>query len=170
MKVYVSHADADWKVAKRIADGLRESGFDVWDPDAALTLGDNWPLAAGRELAAADIVVVLVSAHSMRSKRVQFDIALALGSSSVGGRLLPVVLAPSIPSPWFLRRLTTVRLFGDKKSGIKRLATLLRNSRSPNLISFPRKRRHHNAAADRFRAATRTLRVTINRAKAPGSQ
>jgi hypothetical protein len=41
MKVFISHAFTDAKLAKRVADSLKEDGFQVWDA-AEMLPGENW--------------------------------------------------------------------------------------------------------------------------------
>ena len=41
MKVFISRASTDAKLAKRVADVLKEAGFEVWD-DTQILPGENW--------------------------------------------------------------------------------------------------------------------------------
>jgi len=41
MKVFISHAQTDAELAKRVAHVLTEAGFEVWDGTQILP-GENW--------------------------------------------------------------------------------------------------------------------------------
>jgi hypothetical protein len=41
MKEFISHANGDEKLVRRVADFLRQTGFEVWDNTQILP-GDNW--------------------------------------------------------------------------------------------------------------------------------
>src|SRR2546427_13069892 len=93
MKVFISHATTDTDLAKRIIDGLKASGFQVWDPSEVLP-GDNWGAKLGEALEDSDAMVVLLTPNSLKSPNVTSEVGFALGNRNYKGRIIPVLAAP----------------------------------------------------------------------------
>lgn len=66
MRLFISYARLDREPVARLAQALEEAGFAVWW-DAALEGGHHFAAEIERELTAADAVLVLWSAESVRS-------------------------------------------------------------------------------------------------------
>ena len=134
MKVFISHATTDGKLAKRVADVLRESGFQVWD-EKSIYPGDNWGAALGEALEEAEAMVVLLTPDSLRSPNVDCDVGYALGKRIFKGRLVPVIAAPPdrVPEeniPWVLKGMRLVELSDPERDpdGLKKIAEILRDA------------------------------------------
>jgi TIR domain len=134
MNVFISHASTDAHLAKRIADVLRESGFQVWD-ETELLPGENWAAKLGEALQESDAMVVLLTPDSLRSPNVNYEVGYALGKENFKGRLIPVIAAPSeqLPQesiPWVLKKLKMVHLPDPEKNeeGLQRIAEALQEA------------------------------------------
>lgn len=105
MQVFMSYAYADKEIAQRIAQYLRVSGFEVWDPATDLLPGDNWGDALGNALRHSQAMVVLFTPRSIDSPNVEKEASYALGDKEFAGRVVPV-LADGITLsdiPWVFR-------------------------------------------------------------------
>ena len=76
MEVFISNAEADQDLARRIARFLESSGFQVLD-DSQVLPGDNWEDALSNALKESQAMVVLVSPQSAHSTRVSNEISYA---------------------------------------------------------------------------------------------
>jgi tetratricopeptide (TPR) repeat protein len=96
VKVFVSYAreDRDW--VERFAVALETAGLCVWW-DRALLAGDDIEAEIDRQLAAADVVIVVWSAASAASNWVRSEANAGLEA----GKLVPAQIAPvRIPRPF----------------------------------------------------------------------
>jgi TIR domain len=50
MRVFLSHAQKDSALARRLAGRLTRAGFTVWIPGEEITAGDNWAKKMGKAL------------------------------------------------------------------------------------------------------------------------
>jgi HJR/Mrr/RecB family endonuclease len=76
--VFVSHASTDKAVAREVADALRTAGVKVWLDSWEFEQGDSIADLLNKSLAACDILLVLLSPASVRSRWVQSELASAL--------------------------------------------------------------------------------------------
>jgi hypothetical protein len=125
MKVYLSYARPDRDLARKMVDGLRESGHEIWFDELELTPGTGWGREIDKALKASRAMIVLVSPKSMKSKEVRREIEHALPSQNFAYRVLPVYLKPTDDVPWFLRTQKGVRVGTDPAKAIKRVKTAL---------------------------------------------
>lgn len=128
MKVFLSHAEKDEKVAHAVRAELTKAGFDVWDPAKQVTPGDNWALELGRALKAAEAMVILLSPAALASPHVQREMEYALSDERFRGRLLPVVVRPVRDIPWILEKLPVgvVRMESDPEHGGRQIVQALK--------------------------------------------
>ena len=126
MKVFLSYAERDEKIARVIRTELEKGGFQVWDPVTKLAPGDNWALELGKALKDAQAMVVLLSPAALASNNVRREIEYALGEVRLKGRLVPVVIRPVKEIPWILETLNVVRIDSDPERGSRRLAQELK--------------------------------------------
>src|SRR5712692_4914060 len=115
-KVFLSYDRADREPARKIADHLREAGFQVWDPEQEILPGSDWTSLLRKALESAVAVVVFISPKAVESRSVSREIEYALGAKHLRGRLIPVVLRPTKAAPWILRFLQPVRYEGPSKT------------------------------------------------------
>ncbi len=131
MKVFISYADTDQKLAGQIAAGLEQAGLEVF-ADNLFFPGDNWAEETGRALRESEAMVVLLTPEALQSSNVRRNIEYALGNVNYEHRLIPVTVGspdklPEDSIPWILRRLGIMSLpdRGKPDTGIKRIAQAL---------------------------------------------
>ena len=124
MKVFISHSSADADLAKRVADTLRKSGFQVWDAsDTSQVLpGDNWGEKLASALEESSAMVVLLTPNSAKSSNIMLELGYALGNMDYKGRVIPVLAAtpeqlPIDQIPWVLRHFQIIRLPSEERDG-----------------------------------------------------
>ncbi|MFH0980739.1 MAG: toll/interleukin-1 receptor domain-containing protein [Planctomycetota bacterium] len=105
MKVFISYAPQDKKLAEYLSQRLSKKGFEVWRPEEQILPGENWALKYGQALEDSDAMIVLVSPEALRSRGVREEIQYALSSMQYADRVIPVVVRPTRKMPWFLRKL-----------------------------------------------------------------
>ena len=132
MKVFLSYAKPDEKLARRIGDGLEQAGLTVWDYRREVLPGDLWSEKVTQALRGSDAMVVLLTPEAVHSDQVRWEIEYALSSQSFKNRLVPVIVGspgriPKKSVPWILWELQTVNLpeHGDQRNGIRQIAQLL---------------------------------------------
>jgi hypothetical protein len=133
MKVFISHSYEDQSLVRRIAEGLRKNGLEVWLGETDLMPGENWAQKVSKALDDSQAMVVVITPNAMRSPWVHQEIAYALGQKRYRGRVVPVIVGPEddIPAdaiPWILRHLKMVVLPGaaQEDEGIRQIAAALR--------------------------------------------
>ena len=126
MKVFLSYATRDFKLARRVRERLEAVGFEVWDPELMIHPGRNWARQVAKALDEADALVVLLSPAGLSSDQVRRDIEYALTQIRFKGRLLPVIVRPVAEIPWILETMKVVRIEADPKSGSRRVAKVLK--------------------------------------------
>lgn len=134
MQVFISHGFTNAKLAGKIADALREAGFQVWDPNDMFP-GDNWGTKVGEALDQSDAMVVVLTADSVRSPLFGREVEYALGKKEYKGRLVSVVAEPpeklaKEKIPWVLFKFPMVNLRGRgrDKNGLQELVQVLRKA------------------------------------------
>jgi TIR domain len=134
MKVFISHSSTDTKLAKRVADTLREAGFQVWD-DTQMLPGENLAESLGKALNESDAMVVLLTPSSIHSSNILFEVGYALGKLEYKGRLIPVIAAPAeqfksgeIPWVFNLQQFQMIRVPNLEKDeeGLKKITQALK--------------------------------------------
>jgi formylglycine-generating enzyme required for sulfatase activity len=75
--IFLSYSTSNKDYAYRLADALRDAGFNVWIDNAELRAGDEWWESIVRALRAAAAFVVIMTPDSRNSRWVQREILLA---------------------------------------------------------------------------------------------
>lgn len=124
MKVFLSHAHADARLAGRVRKALAESGFELWDPQRDILPGDNWASEVAHALEESDAMVVLLTPAAARSPYVKREIEYALGAKNYSNRLIPVVVGnrerlPADEIPWIVRRMRWFELDDAETENLK---------------------------------------------------
>lgn len=134
MKVFISHAFTDTKLALRVADTLRKAGFQVWD-DTQIMPGENWAKSLGKALDESDAMIVLLTPSSVRSSNIAYEVGYALGKQEYKGRLIPVIAAPSeqfapgeIPWVFNLQQFKVIRVpnLEEDEDGLREITQALK--------------------------------------------
>jgi hypothetical protein len=132
-RVFISHAAADGKLARKLAESLKELKIDAWLDETALFPGDDWRAATSTAMDSSDAVVVLMSKHSDKSPSVRRDIQYVLSSPKMEGRVIPVVVGKPTGA-WALQKLSSsIRVERDAiASAGKKIAQQMANQRVAN--------------------------------------
>ena len=125
MKVFLSYARPDRGIARKIVNGLHNSGHEIWFDEFELTPGTAWGRDIDNALKACRAMIVLISLASMDSKEVRREIDHALLSRNFAHRVLPVYLAPTDDVPWFLRTQKGIHVGKNLSKAISRVKTAL---------------------------------------------
>lgn len=132
MKVFISYAQQDEKLARKIGDGLKQAGLKVSDYRREMLPGELWADKASQALRGSDAMVVLLTPDSTRSELVRSEIEYALKGNIFKNRLIPVIVGPPEKIsrrdvPWILWELRPVSLpeSGSQQEGIKQIARTL---------------------------------------------
>ncbi|MBS0476343.1 MAG: toll/interleukin-1 receptor domain-containing protein, partial [Proteobacteria bacterium] len=86
-EIFVSYNRQDQDHVRLFAEGLKAEGFDVWW-DVTLRTGDAWDAVTEKALNDAEAVVVMWSQHSVNSRWVRSEAAVAQRN----GTLVPVMM------------------------------------------------------------------------------
>jgi TIR domain len=88
-EVFISYSSKDSEWVARLARSLSERGLPVWRDSGNLRAGDQFPDALGVALDSCDAVVLVVSAHSIKSDWVNWELN-RVRSRRPGTRIIPV--------------------------------------------------------------------------------
>ncbi|MEM8722923.1 MAG: toll/interleukin-1 receptor domain-containing protein [Cyanobacteria bacterium P01_G01_bin.39] len=134
MKVFISYAHTDTKLARLVAGALRKADFQVWD-DTQVLPGENLAKSISQALDESDAIVVLLTPNSVHSPNIAYDVGYALGKQEYKGRLIPVLAAPSeqfepdeIPWIFNLQQFQMIRIpnLEENEEGLKKIAQALK--------------------------------------------
>lgn len=132
MKVFISYAQSDERLAEKIAESLKQAGITIRDYRQEILPGELWSEKASQALRDSDAMVVLLTPEAVRSKQVRSEINYALGRDAFKNRLITVVVGspsrlPKKEVPWILWELQVVNLpvRGNQKEGIRKIAQTL---------------------------------------------
>jgi len=92
MKVFVTHAEGDEPLARRVVRALEQAGLEVWDEAGEVYPSDNWAKVIGEALEQAEAMVVLLTPEALDSTRVARDIQFALTKITFKDRLISVLV------------------------------------------------------------------------------
>ena len=131
MKVFISHAQTDQTLVRKVIGELKKSGLDVWSESEILP-GDNWAAEVDKALQESEAMVVLLTPASLRSNQVRREIEYALGDKKFSHRLIPVIVGSAKDFgqqeiPWILRSLKpiTVPKHGQQAEPIQQIVRAL---------------------------------------------
>jgi hypothetical protein len=133
MQVFISYAESDEPVAKKVAAGLEKEGLKVWYDRREILPGQNWAESVSKALKESRAMVVLLTPAALRSSWVRREIDYALGDQTFSHRLVPVIVGPpeNLPKkdfPWILQSFKTFNLpeRGNQEREIKEIADALK--------------------------------------------
>lgn len=101
-KVFISYAQRDELLARRLAAALEKVGLAAWWAGKTGP-GQNSLKAAARALDEADALVWLCSPEWASSPFARYEIELALTGSRFARRVFPIVVRAGADYPWILR-------------------------------------------------------------------
>lgn len=135
--VFISHAEADREVARRVAEGIQAAGVAVWIDQWGLRAGDSIASRIEQVLSASDIVLVLLSPRSAASGwlRSELDTALAQELRQRAVTVIPA-LVETCEIPPQLAGYSYVDLSSDFEAGMHLLIERLRVASNLDLLGM----------------------------------
>jgi hypothetical protein len=126
-QVFLSYAQDDKAVARRLAEGLRAAGLRVWFDEWELGVGDSIVARIEQAVATSDLLLVLLSPRSVESRWVQME----LGSFLVRElKDRAITLIPALIEDCEIPRVLADRQYIDLRKdfdkGLERLISQLR--------------------------------------------
>lgn len=114
MKIFISHARNDTRLARAVSQLLLEHGHTVWSAEMLPASGDV-RLAVESALNECEAMIVVLRPHSYQSSWVKLEVEHALSDENYKGRLLPVFVGTDFDSspkktPWILTTLKHLAL------------------------------------------------------------
>ncbi|WP_437925280.1 toll/interleukin-1 receptor domain-containing protein [Sorangium sp. So ce291] len=124
-RVFLSHANVDKPMVRRVAEALRSAGHDPWIDDEQILVGESIPAAIERGLRQADFIVVCLSKSAAERGWVEAerDATLMQQLRERRARILPLRLEDVTP-PYLIAPFAYVDVFPDSdafRHGIERL-------------------------------------------------
>ncbi|MDX6500157.1 MAG: hypothetical protein QOG23_3417 [Blastocatellia bacterium] len=135
MKVFISYAHNDERLAAKVVSYLEKAGLDAWYDKREIMPGDNWADKIAQGLKESDAMVVLLTANALDSESVRRDIDYALSQKPFKRRLIPVIVGdsenfPSHRIPWIFNHLQTIKLVdnGKDEEQLEQIAQVLKDA------------------------------------------
>jgi len=135
MKVFISYAHKDERLAAKVVSYLEKAGLDAWYDKREIMPGDNWADKIAQGLKESDAMVVLLTANALDSESVRRDIDYALSQKPFKRRLIPVIVGdsenfPSHRIPWIFNHLQTIKLVdnGKDEEQLEQIAQVLKDA------------------------------------------
>lgn len=91
MKLFISYSRVDAAIAERLADDLRQQGYDLWIDRQSIPHGSNWDSEVERGLNESDVMLVLLSPSSASSQNVADEWSYFIEKRK---KILPVLIQP----------------------------------------------------------------------------
>lgn len=107
--VYLSYARPDRDIARQLAEKLQQAGARPFF-DAMSEVGSLWAADVARWLEQADVIVMLISPEWVASDWAQREFAYALRGDRFAGRVVPVMVRPTVGYPWILDQFNLIKL------------------------------------------------------------
>jgi hypothetical protein len=126
-QIFISYASADKSIARWIADSLQNAGLKVWFYEWELGAGDSITSRIEEGLQSSDLLLVLLSQHSVSSKWVRQEWTAAL-SGELKARAVTVIpaLIENCRIPLLLADRKYLDLREDLEGGIRQLIQQLK--------------------------------------------
>ena len=108
-RAFISYSSADAPIAQAVADACEKAGASVFLDRRSLQLSNEWYTSIKTNLADADVVFVLVSEASLKSRYVNQEIGMA---SQAGAKVVPLFLVVQEGLPTEIARLHGASIAG----------------------------------------------------------
>lgn len=121
-RVFLSHSSADSKLAKQVAESLREAGIDVWLDDVEIKVGDNFIAKKAEGISKSQFVVVMISKKSLESNWMGMELSIKMAEEEETKKVcvLPI-LVDACTLPTLLKHKTYADFATDYESGLSDL-------------------------------------------------
>lgn len=124
-KLFISHSSLDKPFVRRLAKRIKQAGFQVWLDEHELVVGDPLSERIANALQEAKVVMIVVSASSVKSKWLRYELNMATERMMKGDcRVIPIVI-DDVPLPSEVVGLLYADFRASFSSGIKSILTAL---------------------------------------------
>jgi hypothetical protein len=126
--IFISYSSADKKIADKIAKGLEAFDYDVWYDDWSIKPGDSIIQKINEGLASNDVLIVLLSPQSLKSRWVQMEVNSALVKKLQGESvwLIPIIIEECSPPP-SVNDIHCIDMRRGTREGLTKLMVALRD-------------------------------------------
>ena len=94
LDIFLSHANADRIVARKLADELKKYSFDAFVAHDDIKLGDNWESALFERIKNCDLFIALLSENFHKAQYTDNEVGIAMG---LGKSILPISIDDTMP-------------------------------------------------------------------------
>lgn len=132
LRVFISYSSPDIEKVRNLYDRLRkERGLNLWFDRESLTPGDNWKYEITRAIYMSDMIVICLSAGSLRrrgfsQKEIQWALEKADEQPFGTTTIVPVKLEPCNVPPRLAKVAQYAELFNQDAAGYERIVASLR--------------------------------------------
>ena len=126
-QIFISFASPDVEFAKRLAAGLRETGYEVWVASDSIQPGEKWVDAINRGLMESGIFLLLLTPDAVNSRWVydETSVAIALENKEQIRILMLRVRDADVPPLWSIRQ--HISFEDDYDRGLNELLSALQS-------------------------------------------
>ena len=124
-RVCLKYGPNDAGEAERLRPSLIAHGLKVAKRDQSRDGDIRGPR---RYAAPEDYVVIVVSPELVASEAAMQEVQEVIGSQEFAGRILAVMIRPTVVLPWCFRKLPMFTLWDDRTAGIEHLVQAIKSS------------------------------------------
>ena len=169
MNIFVSYSQKDSKFVHTLTDALRRNGFSAFDPLRDVKPGDSIPLRISKEISKADVVLLVLSKASTRSKwvKIEWSYAISLRESHSGKRIIPILLDSDVEIPFFLKDVLWLDFRNSKtrSENISKLIETLRGEMPSESLEARRKAEKEKILAERGTLELEKILLELSKAR-----
>lgn len=104
MNVFISHNSADKPFVRRLAASLRSFGITSWIDEAELNFGDSLIQSISSAIQSIDVVLAVISSHSVSSAWVSKELSLAMTKEITLSQVVVIpIIIDKCDIPFYLR-------------------------------------------------------------------
>ena len=138
--IFISYSRKDFKFAIRVANDLKDHGFNVWIDQSNIPGGRHWDDNIEQALNNSCVVVLIVSPASVKSENVKDEISYARDKNI---HIIPIVYKETeIPLRW--HRLQFININKDYKLGLKNLIECIAKESNKKIVPKIKKSKINN--------------------------
>lgn len=140
-KIFMSYSRADSKIVSRLIGELEAAGYQVWVDRVEIRGGEIWRREIVNAVDTSDVMVLVLSNHSIESDNVRRELDLAESGKL---RILPIEIEPVTIPPEFRYQLVGIQrinLYKNYDQGLRELLGALGQD-LPTLLPQKRSRVH----------------------------
>lgn len=128
-KIFVSYNRQDSEFALKLADDLVAQGINIWIDQRNIAAGFRWDHEIQKALSNAEVVLVILSPHSVASENVLDEVSFAIEAKK---RIIPII-ARQCDIPLRLKRFQYIEFNRNYSSGLNKLLAELKQGQVPPL-------------------------------------